>query len=663
MIEIKNVVKKFRNGSKNQVVLNNLDLSFEPGEFIAIYGPSGSGKSTLLNILGVMDRPNSGTLLSNGTVINSPRKQKDKTVSEYRRKKIGFVFQEFNLVTHLSVIENVKMPMLLDGVKNKDAEDRAIVLLDSLGIGDKLHKNAGLLSGGEQQRVSIARALANDPDMILADEPTGSLDTETSTIILDILKQISNDGKTVVVVTHDDAVVEYATRTIDVFNDVKEEVFEANQKLNIEYKKVYSSFFYGIFFAISNIKAKFKKFIITSLIASVAITSVLLALQVSEGIDNYIDGQNGNFDDPRLVYVYKQSAAGTDVTIPEPFVRLDVVFPVKLDDRIAGGHIRKEATVLGSFGDFTGDIRILTIFPETDGVYDISEEEIAYGRAPLDGRNEVIITNSLAKHLLEQSDHVILEDLIYKTLEVVIHSTRISGEVIVTEYDFTITGVFEEHAQRRNDGEQANTNVFMPLSSYTDIERYHPVEMKNTGNVAVFIASDLETAEELTTEFKMAARNYEQIRFYDLNDLADFMSSISMLKYIIFSIVVISLVLSIVIISILLHLTIVERRKEIAILKSIGSRKRDIKGIIYGEAILLGVSIWIFGIVTTTMLQMLINYAFNHVLDSVFISILPNLSIKNIFLVLLVSISVSVISAISPVNNALAIEPAKTINE
>jgi len=218
MIEIKNIVKKYRNGSSDQVILDNVDLHFEAGEFIAIYGPSGSGKSTLLNMLGILDRPNSGTLLLDGNVINSVRRQSDKEVSKYRRQKVGFIFQQFHLVSHLNVLENVKMPMILDGVKESNAQSRALELLNQFGLNGEINKIPSQLSGGEQQRVAIARALANDPDIILADEPTGSLDTKTSKLVLETLKKISDSGKLVLVVTHDESVLEYKTRTIDIFN-------------------------------------------------------------------------------------------------------------------------------------------------------------------------------------------------------------------------------------------------------------------------------------------------------------------------------------------------------------------------------------------------------------------------------------------------------------
>lgn len=209
-IKINNLVKNYDNGTIK--ALNGIDLEINKGDFISIIGPSGSGKSTLLNMLGALDNPNSGTVVIDG--VNLEKKQ---DLSEFRSEKIGFVFQLHNLIPNLTVFENVQIPLIGTGVSESEMEKRALDLLESVGLGDKLDQKPTKLSGGQRQRVAIARALVNNPSIILADEPTGSLDSKTGDIILDLIKEIhQKNNVTLIVVTHEPYVANMADRTIKI---------------------------------------------------------------------------------------------------------------------------------------------------------------------------------------------------------------------------------------------------------------------------------------------------------------------------------------------------------------------------------------------------------------------------------------------------------------
>ena len=198
MLQIKNIRKEYRTGGLVQKALDGVSLNFRDSEFAAILGPSGSGKTTLLNVLGGLDRYDSGDLIINGT---STKKYTDRDWDSYRNHTIGFVFQSYNLIPHQTILSNVELALTISGIGKEERRNKAAEALAKVGLGDQLHKKPGQLSGGQMQRVAIARALVNDPDILLADEPTGALDSVTSVQIMDILKEVAEDHL-VIMVTH-----------------------------------------------------------------------------------------------------------------------------------------------------------------------------------------------------------------------------------------------------------------------------------------------------------------------------------------------------------------------------------------------------------------------------------------------------------------------------
>ncbi|PSR67709.1 ABC transporter ATP-binding protein [Nocardia sp. MDA0666] len=211
MLELTDVVKEYRVGEQRVRALDTISLRIEAGEFTSVIGPSGSGKSTLLHLLGALDSPDSGSITFRGEEIGS---LDDNRQSEFRRHRVGFVFQFFNLLPTLSAWENVAVPKLLDGTGLRKAKPRALELLDRVGLADRAEHRPAELSGGQMQRVAVARALIMDPPLILADEPTGNLDSKTGASILELLGDISGAGNSVVMVTHDMGAVEYCDRVI-----------------------------------------------------------------------------------------------------------------------------------------------------------------------------------------------------------------------------------------------------------------------------------------------------------------------------------------------------------------------------------------------------------------------------------------------------------------
>ena len=293
MLQIKNICKEYKTGSLVQKALDDVSLNLRESEFVAILGPSGSGKTTLLNIIGGLDRYDSGDLIINGI---STREYKDRDWDSYRNHTIGFVFQSYNLIPHQTVLSNVELALTISGVSREERRTRAIEALEQVGLGDQLHKKPNQMSGGQMQRVAIARALVNDPDILLADEPTGALDSETSVQVMDLLKEVAKD-RLVVMVTHNPELAErYATRIVKlkdgrILSDSDAfEIDESGQEEPVHRNmgKASMSFLTALSLSFNNLRTKKARTILTSFAGSIGIIGIALILSLSNGVNDYI---------------------------------------------------------------------------------------------------------------------------------------------------------------------------------------------------------------------------------------------------------------------------------------------------------------------------------------------------------------------------------------
>lgn len=227
VIDIQGITKTYVNGKLSVPVLHGIDLQVNKGEFVSIMGPSGSGKSTFMNILGCLDRPTTGSYRLNGDEVAT---LSDDELAFVRNKQIGFVFQSFNLLTKLTALENVALPMIYAGMDKKSRNERAAALLASVGLGDRMDHLPSELSGGQRQRVAIARALANNPSIIMADEPTGNLDSKSTIDVMNIFRGLYDEGRTIILVTHEPEIATYASRNVVLRDGL---IVEDSQNLNM----------------------------------------------------------------------------------------------------------------------------------------------------------------------------------------------------------------------------------------------------------------------------------------------------------------------------------------------------------------------------------------------------------------------------------------------
>ena len=293
MLELKNITKDYVSGDSTVQALKGISIEFRKSEFVSILGQSGCGKTTLLNIIGGLDRYTSGDLVING---KSTKKFKDKDWDAYRNYSVGFVFQNYNLIPHQTILSNVELALTISGVSREERKERAIKALEEVGLKEQIHKKPNQLSGGQMQRVAIARALVNNPDIILADEPTGALDTKTSVQIMEILKEISKD-KLIVMVTHNPELAEkYSTRIVKILDGVitddSKPFTEEDRKNEKDAKakdgRTSMKFFTALRLSLNNLMTKKGRTLLTSFAGSIGIIGIALILSISNGVQNYI---------------------------------------------------------------------------------------------------------------------------------------------------------------------------------------------------------------------------------------------------------------------------------------------------------------------------------------------------------------------------------------
>ena len=292
MLQLRNIKKKYNTGGFEQIALDDVSLNLRDNEFVAILGPSGSGKTTLLNIIGGLDRYDTGDLIIDGV---STKKYKDRDWDSYRNHTVGFVFQSYNLIPHQSVLQNVELALTIGGISAEKRKQMALDALDKVGLKEQAHKKPNQMSGGQMQRVAIARALVNDPKILLADEPTGALDTKTSVQVMDLLKEVAAD-RLVVMVTHNPELAEqYANRIVrlkdgNIISDTNPlQVESEGEGVHKNLGKASMSLITSFGLSLNNLMTKKGRTILTSFAGSIGIIGIALILALSTGFKNYID--------------------------------------------------------------------------------------------------------------------------------------------------------------------------------------------------------------------------------------------------------------------------------------------------------------------------------------------------------------------------------------
>lgn len=646
-MELKQVNKSYKvNGGETFQALKDVNLSFKKGELISIIGESGSGKSTLMNLIGGLDSDFQGEILVNGENI---RDYSEKSLVQYHKEKVGFVFQSFNLISHLSVLDNVTLAMTLSNVSKADREKRAKEILDVVGLKDHVYKKPDAISGGQKQRVAIARALVNDPDIIIADEPTGALDSETSNQVLEMIKEIAENGKLVIMVTHSEKVAAYSSRvvTIDdgrVIDDqagnaliVKENKYKTekpNRNKNL-------SLLGSMKLALLNMKEKLSRNILIALGGSVGIMSVILMLSLGSGVNAYLTDTMNSQVNPLVSEVHMpDEATGNETEINKlqkqnPLLGLSSAasFETENTEELAGiEHVESVeegftnfsvGSSKASFEENTAQFMSITTVSSM-----ITSADILEGELPNEG--EVVITENLADTL---GDVLVGKDIQIETL--------INEELL--DLTMTVSGIYGS--------EGGMDTVYL---SYENLEN----ALEEAGgelapNIVYLVSDDADATESIKAEVERL-----EYKGSSTEALADtFSQMLDIFTYVLAGVAGISLIVSAIMILTVLYISVVERTKEIGVIKAIGGRKKDIRRIFVSESFLIGLFSGLFGVGIAWGLSLAANAASTHYFDVDIIILTPTYAIAGIVL----SIIISMVAGLMPASKAAKLDPVESL--
>ena len=695
MLQLNHIVKTYVTGDLTQDALKNVSIAFRESEFVSILGQSGSGKTTLLNIIGGLDRYTSGDLLINGV---STREYNDADWDYYRNNSIGFVFQSYNLIPHQSVLANVEMALTLAGVSRKERRERALSVLKKVGLADHVHKKPNQMSGGQMQRVAIARALVNNPDILLADEPTGALDSETSVQIMELLKEIAKD-KLVIMVTHNPELAEkYSTRIVrlldgQITSDSNPYDAREAQTGRKPRKKISMSFGTALSLSFNNLRTKKGRTLLTAFAGSIGIIGIALILTLSTGMNAYIAD------------VQKDTMASYPITITSEAIDVSGVMGMRAEviGQMREGASAEDSPRTGVYADYTQLEQSekmsasvvensLTEFkkylddPDSEIRQYLGENGIAYTSALTD--YVIDRTNDSAVVRAQEADPVVnvLTGMAFTSPDDASKAadakTCLSGLGISEKASFY--KLMASYAQPGAAGMAMDETAmaaaldrwlaadpdqeillkvydqYIAGSTYEDnLKAFGKVSYDAPSSISIYtdsfenkdsIAACIETCNE-------TAAQDAQITYTDY--VAMLTSSITTIingiSYVLIAFVAISLVVSCIIIGIITHISVMERTKEIGILRALGASKRNISQVFNAETFIIGCCAGVLGIGVSLLALLPINAIIAKV--SGLTDLTAQLPVQSSLILIAISIVITIPGGLIPAKKAARKDP------
>jgi ABC-type lipoprotein export system ATPase subunit/ABC-type antimicrobial peptide transport system permease subunit len=651
ILELKNIEKNYKlANNENFHALKDINASFEKGELVSIIGESGSGKSILMNLIGGLDSDFTGELLVEGKNIGNFT---EKELDDYRKNRIGFVFQSFNLISHLSILDNVTIAMTLSNVSKEKRIKRAKEILTEVGLKKHIDKKPNQLSGGQKQRVAIARALINDPEIIIADEPTGALDSETTAQVLDIIKGIAKKGKLVIMVTHSEKVAAHSSRVIEISDGriINDRGGINLGNLNISKPKIRKSrqnlsMTSAIKLSLLNMKEKSTRNILVSLGASIGIMSVILMLSLGNGIKGYFSDTMNSYVNPLVVEVNMpndETGNNKENGIPNkpPIMEfMGAKKPFKQEDIDKLSNIDNVTSVEKGFNLMSMGSNTLTYgYKESKLVIvstissNLTDSNVKEGSMPKE--NQILINESVAKD--------IGEDLIGKNVTVDITIDQKSYKK-----DFTISGIY---SSADNSPTASMSTVYL---NYKDLENLCLQNDYKLEPTTMYLVTN---NKEYTNNIKTAIEELGYSGSSQEKMTSMFTKMIDVLTYSLAAVSGISLIVSAIMILVVLYISVVERTKEIGVLKAIGARRKDIRRIFVSESFLIGTFSGIIGLAISSLLMIIANTISNRLFGIDIIIINISYAIFGIG----VSIIISMLAGLLPASKAAKLDPVESL--
>lgn len=649
LLEIKHLNKSYLLAGKERVpVLRDVNVKFESGEFVSVLGESGSGKSTLMNIIGGMDSDYEGDVMIQG---KSLRAMKEVEIDAYRKDKIGFIFQSFNLIPHLSVLENVMIAMQMTDQGAGERARRAKEILTEIGLKDHMMKRPNQLSGGQKQRVAIARALSNDPDIILADEPTGSLDQETSGQILELLDSIAKKGVLIITVTHSQRVADFGSRIVSVEDGrIKKDRFLKERYTAVKESEQKNgknlSFAASFKLAIKNMTLNAKRNILVGLGGAIGILSVILMLSLGNGVTGFINDEINSSLNPLLVDVVKaeetggrqQSERPMQQFSGDPFTEQDVsiisgipnvervekVTAISGKNNVVLGDIHKELSSLGTLND------------------SIKAESVTQGKLPVG--NEILLTADFAKSLSGEDTYT---SLVGKSVRLYINEMNARNEPVTVEGAWLVSGILNQE----NAGPLRGSGAY---TTYDTLEEAFASQGLTLEPIQInAYAGNIDDVEGIRAGVAAAGFQSSPMTMI-LNQVNTYLK---MASWVLSAIAGISLLVSGIMILVVLNISVVERTREIGILRAIGARKKDIRRIFFSESALLGVFSGLIAVVAAWIISIVLNLLLSKAFD------VELVQVTAVYLLfgLAASTLISVIAGVLPSSRAAKLDPMESL--
>ena len=660
ILELKNIKKSYFLGKEEFPVLKGLNLSFDKGDFISILGESGGGKSTLMNIIGGLDRKYEGEVIVNGT---KQADKKEKSMDEYRRDTVGFIFQSFNLVSYLSVLDNVLISLKMTNLSHRAQVKKAEDLLKQVGLLEHKKKNPNQLSGGQKQRVAIARALANDPDIIIADEPTGALDSQNTRDVLEILSDIAKSGKTVIVVTHSQEVADYGTRIVhladgQVTSDERiKTAYETVGKAR-EFKTKTLSFGAKSRIAWQHFLNNWKQNLMIMIGVAIGLFSVMFFLGLGNGAKGYMNKMVTDLANPNVPMVMKRVTSDGNKKNAEAFQETTRLMPqnstkTAISDTLINkveklNHVKQVEKAFDiAPSDFTVSLGVTKEpFSEIQTWTNVNtDSSLLAGEKPSEG--EVAVPDTFAK----KWDKTNWKKIIGETLHLEYKMLNKDGAPVAISQDVKVSGITK--------GSPAQNPLTMNFKTLQ--KSFVANHIVSEPNFIVPTIDDSHNVKSVVNKIQnLKTDGKKDFVTFSLGAVLKPINNITSIVTIVLALIAgISLLVSLMMIIATTYMSVTERTKEIGILRALGARKGDIRLLFVIETVMLGVASAILAIIVAFLGQGGVNSGVSDLLDEFHII---QISAGAVIGSVIIAIIIALFASLMPAGKAARLNPIEALS-